>query len=48
MFGFSQAATFWVIALVFWYGAQGLANRDYGNTAFFVTIFVSIMASVGS
>jgi ATP-binding cassette subfamily B (MDR/TAP) protein 1 len=43
LFGFSQAAMFWVFALVFWYGAQGLADERYGTTAFFVTMFVSIL-----
>jgi ATP-binding cassette subfamily B (MDR/TAP) protein 1 len=37
----SQACIFFSIALVFWFGSLGVANQEYGTTAFFVAVFVS-------
>ena len=41
LFASSQAMMMFVIALVFWYGSQGVSKREYGTTAFFVCLFVS-------
>ncbi|KAL5524544.1 hypothetical protein ACEPAF_9684 [Sanghuangporus sanghuang] len=39
IFSTSQAMTMFVIALVFWYGSQGVSKLEYGTTAFFVCVF---------
>ncbi|KAL5482696.1 hypothetical protein ACEPAI_9290 [Sanghuangporus weigelae] len=39
IFSTSQAMTMFVIALVFWYGSQGVSRLEYGTTAFFVCVF---------
>ena len=41
IFALSQSLTFFIIALVFWYGSQGVSKQEYGTTAFFVCLFVS-------
>ena len=38
----SQGMMMFVIALVFWYGSQGVSKQEYGTTAFFVCLFVSV------
>jgi ATP-binding cassette subfamily B (MDR/TAP) protein 1 len=40
LYAFSQASVMFAIALVFWYGSVGVANQEYGTTAFFVAIMV--------
>lgn len=44
LYALSQACMFFAIALVFWAGSIGIANQEYGTTAFFVSIFVSILS----
>ncbi|KAI5121086.1 hypothetical protein M0805_008599 [Coniferiporia weirii] len=39
IFAISQSMMFFVIALVFWYGSQGVSKFQFGTTAFFVCLF---------
>ena len=39
IYAFSQAMAMFVIALVFWYGAQRVSHLEFGTTAFFVCLF---------
>ena len=40
-YALSQGSIFFIIALVFYVGSLGVANQEYGTTAFFVAVFVS-------
>ena len=40
LFAFSQAQTFWVIALVFWYGATLVSRLEATTFEFFVALMV--------
>ena len=40
IFSFSQAVMFFVISLVFWFGARGVADGKYDTMSFFVCLFV--------
>lgn len=41
LYALSQALSFFVIALVFWYGSRLVANFEFGVQAFFVGLMVS-------
>ena len=41
LFATSQASAMFIIALVFWYGSQGVSKLEYSTTDFFVCVFVS-------
>ena len=43
IFAISQAMMMYVIALIFWYGAQGVSRQEYTTKAFFVCLFVSFL-----
>lgn len=45
LYAFSQAISFFVIALIFWYGAKLVSNREYNTTQFFVGLIVCYLAS---
>ncbi|KAI6046276.1 P-loop containing nucleoside triphosphate hydrolase protein [Pisolithus marmoratus] len=38
VFAFSQSCSFWVIALVFWYGSRLIANLEVSTTNFFTAL----------
>ncbi|KAI9573606.1 ste6-like protein [Boletus coccyginus] len=38
LFAFSESTTYYVIALVFWYGAQLVSNLEFSTTSFFVAL----------
>lgn len=40
LYGFSQAMSYWVIALIFWYGSKLVANQEYTVFRFFVGLMV--------
>ncbi|KIY62845.1 P-loop containing nucleoside triphosphate hydrolase protein [Cylindrobasidium torrendii FP15055 ss-10] len=46
LFALSQAMSFFVIALVFWYGAILVANREFGTFAFFVGLLSTTFSCV--
>ncbi|KAH8114710.1 multidrug resistance protein 1 [Phellopilus nigrolimitatus] len=46
IYALSQSMMFFVIALVFWYGAQGVSKFQYGTTAFFVCLFSVTFGSI--
>ena len=41
IFSLSQAMTFWVIALVFWYGSRLVADLERSTFQFFIGLMVS-------
>lgn len=41
LYAISQACVFFAIALVFWIGANDVADQEYGTSEFFVAVFVS-------
>ena len=43
---FSQSAIFFVIALVFWYGADQVSRGEFSTTAFFVCLFSVTFSAV--
>jgi ATP-binding cassette subfamily B (MDR/TAP) protein 1 len=42
-YALSQSMTFFVIALVFWYGSKLVGSQEYSTTAFFICLMVSLM-----
>lgn len=46
LYGFSQAMSFWVISLIFWYGSTLVASREYTVFQFFVGLMVSAILSI--
>ena len=40
IYGLAQATTFWVIALIFWYGAQLVSKLEIDLLDFFVSLMV--------
>jgi ATP-binding cassette, subfamily B (MDR/TAP), member 1 len=40
LYGLSQAAPWWVIALLFWYGARVVSTLEYTLFEFFVALWV--------
>ena len=45
IFAFSQASTFWAIALVFWYGSTLVSRLEITTTAFFTALMVRILST---
>jgi ATP-binding cassette subfamily B (MDR/TAP) protein 1 len=41
LYGLAQAATYWAIALVFWYGSRLLSTFEYTIKGFFIALTVS-------
>ncbi|QRV90352.1 ABC transporter transmembrane region [Ceratobasidium sp. AG-Ba] len=46
LFAFAQSATFFVMALVFWYGSRLVGSREYSTGAFFVCLMSTLFASM--
>ena len=46
LFAGSQSMTFFVIALVFWYGADQVSRQEFSTTAFFVCLFSVTFSAV--
>ncbi|THH03905.1 hypothetical protein EW145_g5914 [Phellinidium pouzarii] len=46
IYALSQSMMMFVIALVFWYGSQGVSKFQYGTTAFFVCLFSVTFGSI--
>lgn len=46
IFSLSQSMMMFVIALVFWFGAQRVSHQEFGSTAFFVCLFSVTFASI--
>ncbi|XP_006462775.1 hypothetical protein AGABI2DRAFT_207384 [Agaricus bisporus var. bisporus H97] len=46
LYAFSQAISFFVIALIFWYGAKLVSNREYNTTQFFVGLISSTFGAI--
>ncbi|EJC99282.1 P-loop containing nucleoside triphosphate hydrolase protein [Fomitiporia mediterranea MF3/22] len=42
----AQGSAFFIIALVFWYGAQGVSKLEYSTNAFFVCLFAITFGSM--
>ena len=47
LYAFSQSISFYVIALVFWYGAQLVSRMEIDTMAFFISLMVRCLLSVG-
>ena len=47
LYAFSQSATFYVIALGFWYGARLVSYLEIGTMAFFVSLMVRCLHTAG-
>lgn len=45
IYALSQAMSFFVIALVFWYGSILVANREFSTFQFFVGLMVRLLSS---
>jgi len=41
LYSISQAMSFWVISLIFWYGARLVSFREFNTFDFFVALIVS-------
>jgi len=41
LYAFTQATSFWVIALIFWYGAVLVSRQEIGTFAFFIALMVN-------
>jgi len=46
LFAFSQSVSFFVIALVFWYGSRLVSTFEIGNYAFFVALMSTTFGSI--
>ena len=46
VYAFSQSSMFFVIALVFWYGADQVSRGEFSTTAFFVCLFSVTFSAV--
>ncbi|KLO15998.1 P-loop containing nucleoside triphosphate hydrolase protein [Schizopora paradoxa] len=46
IYSFSQSMMMFVIALVFWFGAQRVSHQEFGTTAFFVCLFSVTFGSI--
>jgi len=46
IYAFSQSMMMFVIALVFWFGAQRVSRQEFGTTAFFVCLFSVTFGSI--
>ncbi|KAI0261288.1 P-loop containing nucleoside triphosphate hydrolase protein [Gloeopeniophorella convolvens] len=46
LYALSQAAAFWVTALVFWYGARLVSFREFSTTNFFLGIMSTVFGSI--
>ena len=42
LFAFAQSTTFYVVALLFWYGAKQILAGNMDMRTFFIVIFVSV------
>ena len=45
LFAFTQSTIFYVLALMFWFGAKQIVAGNLSNHAFFVVIYVSFALS---
>jgi len=46
LFAISQAVTFFVIALTFWYGARLVSTFEYSNFQFFIGLMSTVFGSI--
>ena len=45
IFAFSQSCSYWVIALIFWYGCTLVSRFEISSTALFVALMVRMLCS---
>ncbi|KAH7103350.1 multidrug resistance protein 1 [Auriculariales sp. MPI-PUGE-AT-0066] len=46
LYAFTQAVTFWVIALVFYYGSRLVASQEYGTQQFFIVLMSTMFSAI--
>ena len=44
IYGLAQATTFWVLALIFWFGSRLVSTLEIGPFAFFVALMVQLLS----